>query len=306
MTHTFYEVDPNTVDVLALGTSHMYRSFQPNVLWKEYGITSYALGTPQQSLATSYFLLKEALNYQKPKVVLLESYYFYIEQLYISETRVRNAFDGMRNGKVKKEMLEELMPGLSWQEKLSWYLPFLKYHARWNELKDYDFHPKPYLRGGKMTMDVYENVDMGLDIPARELPEAGVKYFEKIFDLCEENAIELVVYAVPFAMEQSSYENRQGVSLTLEKYLAEKGVPFLFFQKNNEPGIDFSTDFYDIAHLNFYGQKKVTSYLGNYLLEHYGLADHRSDPKYKGYEEDYVLYQKDVEAGIQEAESKKN
>ncbi len=36
-------------------------------------------------------------------------------------------------------------------------------------------------------------------------------------------------------------------------------------------GIDQTTEFIDGEHLNMYGMRKMTSYLGNYVMEHYEL-----------------------------------
>lgn len=297
MVHSFYSLERDTVDVLALGSSHMYYSFQPNLLWEEYGMTSYALGSPSQSFVMSYFLLKEALNYQKPKVVLMESYYIFSEKPYKSEEILRMAFDGMKYGEVKKEAVETLFPKLSLKEKVSWYIPFFKYHGRWEKLKAYDFHSKPYLRGGKLDTRVYQNKNMGLNVTEREIPDICLEYLNKIINLCKENGIELIVYATPYATSAAAYEERMGPMLALEKYLEEIGIPFLFLQKSGVAGLDYGTDFCDWAHLNLNGQKKVTSYLGSYLSEHYGILDHRGDQRYMSYENDYKLYIKDVENG---------
>lgn len=298
MVHSFYELEENSVDVLGLGSSHAYYALQPNQLWEEYGITAYTLASPQQSLPMSYFLLKEALNYQKPKVLLLESYYFCSSKLFNSEARLRMAFDGMRNSEVKKEMLDTLLPDLSWKDKLSWYMPLLKYHSRWQQLTSADFHTRPYYRGGKLDTTVYPCRDMGLDIPERAIPEVCLEYFEKIVDICEENNIELIVYATPYNTSQKAYEKRQGTSLALEKYLVEREIPFLFLQRSGAAGIDFETDFRDPAHLNLNGQRKVTGYLGKYLDENYELPNHKGDPEYAAYEEDYLLFQRDLESGF--------
>ena len=39
-------------------------------------------------------------------------------------------------------------------------------------------------------------------------------------------------------------------------------------------GLDGKTDFYNLDHLNVYGQKKFTAFLTDYLKEHYGLSSH--------------------------------
>ena len=72
--HGFYEIKDDTVDVLFLGSSHAACAFNPQVLYNEYGITSYNLGCEQQNLLLSYYWLKEALRSQKPRAVVLDSY----------------------------------------------------------------------------------------------------------------------------------------------------------------------------------------------------------------------------------------
>lgn len=298
MIHSFYEMEENTVDVLGLGSSHAFYALQPNQLWEEYGMTAYVMASPEQTLPMSYFLLKEALKYQKPEVLLLEGYYIYYEKFFSSKARLRMAFDGMRNDEIKAEMLNTFLPDLSWKDKLSWYIPFLKYHSRWQSLKSADFHTRPYYRGGKLDTTVYRNKDMGLDIPELEIPSVSLEYFEKIADICEKNGIELIVYATPFSSSQSAYEYRQGASLAFEKYLAKKGIPFLFLQKSKAAGIDFETDFRDWAHLNLSGQRKVTGYIGKYLHENYSLQNHKEEEGYAAYEEEYLLYKRDLESGF--------
>lgn len=135
MIHSFYEIERDTIDVLCLGSSQGYSAIQPNILWDEFGQTSYVMCSQKQSIASSYYLLKEALNYQKPKILLLESYYFYFDRKYMEEASLRMGFDGMRMGRVKWEMVHDFLDELSIKEKLSFYLPFLEYHSRWEFLK---------------------------------------------------------------------------------------------------------------------------------------------------------------------------
>ena len=118
MIHSFYEMEENTLDVLCVGSSHSYHSIQPNLLWGNYGIPSYVLSSPGQSVPCSYYLLKEALKYQSPKVVLLETYLFREENKYRTQERLRQAIDGIRFGETKVELIEDFFPDYSWKEKL--------------------------------------------------------------------------------------------------------------------------------------------------------------------------------------------
>ena len=86
----FYKLDRDTVDVLFLGSSHCVTSFDPQVLYDEYGITSYNLGSGAQSIMVSYYWLEEALRYQSPKVVVLDTYmlFWYEGQKYFNSTGI--------------------------------------------------------------------------------------------------------------------------------------------------------------------------------------------------------------------------
>lgn len=68
------------------------------------------------------------------------------------------------------------------------------------------------------------------------------------------------------------------VSLIAEAY----GVPFINFTDLDRE-LNFSRrDFYkDNAHLNVYGARKDSAYLGAYLRERYALTDHRGDADYR-------------------------
>ena len=50
----FYDLDKNSIDVFAVGSSHIIKGFSSLELYKNYGISAYGLGTEQQSLMNSY------------------------------------------------------------------------------------------------------------------------------------------------------------------------------------------------------------------------------------------------------------
>lgn len=297
MIHSFYDIKEDSLDVLALGSSHLYYSFSPNILWGEYGLASYAMGSPEQSVATSYFLLKEALQYQKPKVVLLESYYFWFDGLYRSEGRLRAAFDGIRMGEAKKEMVETFLPDAGFKYKLSYYFPFLMYHSRWEDMKphDFSFGANAWLKGSKLDMHTRSFKNPGMYIKPKKIPQVNLEYLDKIIKLCDEKDIRLVMFASPYVLQNSKrYRRRQGINLALESYLEEKKIPFLFYQKTGEAQIDYKKDFTDPSHLNWRGQRKITECLGRYLTEEVGLTGHTGEAAYAGWEKDYAKYKKAV------------
>ena len=94
----FYDEPKNSIDVLVLGSSNAYTAIIPNVIYNEYGITSYVLGSSVQRMWISYYYLEEALKYQKPKVVALEVFCAKFPTLN-NEDRNRKALDYMKISK---------------------------------------------------------------------------------------------------------------------------------------------------------------------------------------------------------------
>lgn len=296
-------------DVVCIGSSHAYWSCQSNYLWNRYGITSLVMGSATQTVASSYYVLQEVLKYEKPKVVLLESYYFYKGKKFLEGgdlVQVRKAFDGLHCDEVKLAMMKDFFGDRSFKENLSLYFPFLKYHSRWNNLKDYDFHPYYFLRGSALKDRVYPMEDPGLPQQATKLAEVNKEYFEKILKLCKENNIELVVYQAPYGHGKTEsvahYMKKQGYNIALESYLEELGIPFLFYQKSGDVTFDYSTDFLNATHLNVIGGCKLSEHLGGWLQQKYGLEDHRGDEAYHSYDEDYEKYKVAYERKITAAE----
>ena len=286
---SFYELPRNKTDVLFVGSSHAYCGVQPNELWEKYGYSSYVLGCGSQSIPCSYYLIKEALTYQKPKVVFLEVYYMRYSDLYLKEGSLRHVTDGMRMGKAKLEMLRDLLKGMDWKEQASFYLPFIKYHSRWNDLQSYDFHTNKWLLGGNISAKIKKQKAIKFPDGTREIPETPLHYLDLIHDLCEKNDVRLVLFQTP--MGKGKYTKKHMMMFnSLEEYCQERGIPFLFEQKYNLANIDYSRDFRNDTHMNCYGASKMTAMLGDYMTQNCALTDHRGDAAYRYWDECLASY----------------
>lgn len=51
----FYKERDNSIDVLFLGSSHMFVNVNPSILWKEYGMAGFDLGGSVQPLWNTYY-----------------------------------------------------------------------------------------------------------------------------------------------------------------------------------------------------------------------------------------------------------
>ena len=69
----FYQQEEN-YDVLFFGSSHTLNAVFPMELWKDYGIVSYNMATHGGRTAGNYWLLKNALEYTSPKLIVVDCY----------------------------------------------------------------------------------------------------------------------------------------------------------------------------------------------------------------------------------------
>lgn len=132
----FYELEKNTVDVLVLGSSHAYMSFNTGVLWREHGISSYLLTASAQPLWNTYYYLKEALKTQKPKLIVLEGYRLLEEEEFLDAGYVIKSTYGLKWSKNRLDAIRASAPQEDWP---GYLLGYTQYHDRYQELSEEDF-----------------------------------------------------------------------------------------------------------------------------------------------------------------------
>ena len=201
---TFYDMEKDSIDVLFLGSSVVVNAFIPQEIYNEYGIRSYNLGSEQQSIYLSYYWLKEALRFQKPKAVVLDLKYMWNihpnDVINTVEPLARKCLDPMKWSSVKFEAVHNLCQLNESQSELSFYLTNLRFHSRWSEIQEYDFNDemvKSYsLKGfGPMTAkgpDSYTTFEQKDKSVKTEFAPLMQDYLDRITELCKENDIRLI------------------------------------------------------------------------------------------------------------------
>lgn len=308
--HGFYEMEDDTVDVLFLGSSHAACAFNPQVLYNEYGITSYNLGCEQQNLLLSYYWLKEALRSQTPRAVVLDTYILFEykpdEALNTEEACTRKAVDVMKWGGVKTETIQAICQNDSKQTELSYYFPNLRFHSRWSELGEDDFtfmelEGYTELKGYNALLGCYswqrqsyEPIQETETLEGEPAVPLMLEYLQKIVDLCAENEIELILVKTPTTKQTWEKHN------TVEFYARESGVRFYDFNTQDlydASSFDFASDMADDQHANVSGAVKLTEYMGEILDTECGIARHvdaqwaDTDWFYQNISKDFKLHQ---------------
>ncbi len=132
----YYHQDDGTIDVLLLGSSRMGINIDCETLWKEEGISSYALWGSTQPFWSTYYFFYEGIKNNKPKIAVLEARGAIVFEEYSDEARQYANISGIRLSLDKLEAIQVSAPQEQW---LNLLLGFPIYHGRyqncWNLLK---------------------------------------------------------------------------------------------------------------------------------------------------------------------------
>lgn len=265
--------EKNTIDVLVIGDSESFTSISPLQIWKKYGFTMYNGGVSKQYLVDTYDYLNKVLEYQSPKVVLLEANAIY------------------RNMKLNNIM----------STKSQNILPILQYHDRWKNLNSRDFTDKvkytwtDELKGFYYNVSVVPPKSVG-DYMKNSNKKPGITkinryYLNKIVDKCKDNNITIVLYTVPSILNWSNKRHDE-----VMKYADSKNIDYLDLNLIvDDLGIDWNLDSRDGGdHLNYNGAVKITEYMGTYLYNLNILPNHKDDAKYDSWNKSYELYERKI------------
>jgi hypothetical protein len=293
----FFAEEPNTIDVLALGTSRTVFSSVPWIFWEKFGIPVYSLAVEQQPTIASYYLLKEALKTQDLKAVLIEVQALNRDRSYQDgEAYFRQNFDNMPFSLNKMEIAYQLVSGSNNQSLISYIFPFLRYHDRWNQLTKEDYTDintrRSPVKGGLLALNQVGISLFAKDYPVStgkpyNLPYDNEKYLFEIIKLCQKDNIDLVLYATPtyvWTKEQSAYYD----SLA-EQESHVHFIEFNTYESQEEIGFDISTDFFDKGgHVNSFGAEKLMTKIAEFMRRELGFPDHRGDSRYASWDQSVV------------------
>ena len=293
----FYAQDKNTIDLLVVGSSHAGMNLDAGTFWNERGISSFMLWGSIQPFWNSYYMLKEALKTQQPKVVMLEvfaasSFYDYSDD----ERKIVNTA-GMKPSLNKVQAVMASTPKSKW---LSLLFGYPSYHDRYKELGEKDFIYFPWSEGLKNQKGTAVRPESGditvedcTDITwSEELHPKSEKYLRKIIEYCQKNDVELVLFATPLANRRDMQPFFNRVAEIADEY----GVRFYNLNVMDEQtGYTGDCMWNDGQHLNMKGAHLISSWLACEMDELYDLPDHRGDEKYDSWQINYEEQSREYE-----------
>lgn len=270
----FFE-DPECYDVLFFGSSHTIDSIYPMELWHDYGIVSYNMGGHGNRIPTNYVILKEALNFSNPQLVVIDCFNIVSDRMYSdSIEQAHLSLDAFPLTYEKVADIHELIQDSKLEKEFLW--DFVTYHNRWDSLTLNDIHPNYNVeKGAEIYVAVAVPNEVAPFSPDNKFEEEtnGTKYLEKMIELCQEKEIEVLLTYLPFPSASTDQAEANRVADIAQKYNV-KYINFLSL----EDIVDFDTDCLDEAsHLNPSGGRKVTDYLGDFITKNYKIENQTVD-----------------------------
>lgn len=277
----FYAEEKNSLDFVFVGSSQMFTSVVPAVLWEEYGITSYDFGANEQPMYLSYYYIKEALKYQKPKAIALEVSYCN-DADYAHEGVHHINLDDLRMGPVKLEAIFDVIPA---GERWPYLFELAKYHDTWNKMDKASWQyltadkHNPY-KGYTPSQDGFPdggvfNEEIAKVTEKSELPKLAVTYMKKIIELCEEKGVDLVFFKTP-----NDHIRNQPDYNAVADLAAEYDIPYL----------DLNRQMKGQLHNHVFHAETITKRIGEWLTGMYEVEDKRENPEYARWNEDADYY----------------
>lgn len=293
-------------DVLFVGASNTFADVAPAVVWSESGITSYNLGSSNNTSMLMYYQLQYAFKQHTPKLVVVDVSGISIERDLLehesaNESMYRRMASTMPDFRIKSAIISEICKNYPNQDRLTYWFPLLRYHQRWDELfredsnlvtaqDDYqDFrkgcHLNNTIRHQQWSVDSIIQDDQRMILYE--------EYLEKILTLCKnhDSKVMLVLYPKP--------ELWYSDCVAAQRIAEKNEVPFLRFldeKQISDIGIDFYTDYYDGTHLNLLGQEKFSRYFAHYLKKNYDFNNHNGNERlveeWNQAYQDYMVYYK--------------
>jgi len=282
----FYGEKKNSLDMVYIGGSAAFEYWEPLRAFESKGIASYNYGSNRVQAEAYKTMIKEVFKRQKPKLILIDARAFQYrenEQPPI-EQGYRNVLTGIPLSLNKIDFISKNVKKYLNDDPLSYYFDIIKYHR---DLKGEDVTNQI-----KMAFNIYKNPYKGFNfvpqVEAQPIIDHETNIKTPIGKETEDILINLLEFlkttdckylfvVSPYVEPKNHKENFNYISEIIEQY----GYNFLdcndFIEEMN---INFSTDFYNIFHVNIFGAEKYTDFLINYLMENYELPDRKDDEDY--------------------------
>ncbi|MDO5702165.1 MAG: hypothetical protein Q4G47_02275 [Lachnospiraceae bacterium] len=285
-------------DVVLVGGSTLLRYYDPLQAWNRAGITSYNYATSSARFDVLRDYIEDSRKTARADLYVINVRTISLMDAAVDDASIRNWSDSLDPLSITRlRGIGDYLSNREWDPASlpSFVFDIIKYHS--NSGAPGDSAQWAYVGGGKIY-----NADRGFS------PNAVCVPFDKktwgdgrsalsdqqsaalsgMLDYCDSKKLKALFVCCPFIFT----EYDEGILNTCGDIIRDRGYEFVNFNEHiDEIGLDFTTDFSDINHVNYSGAVKYTDYLTDYIKDRFELTDHRGDPAYDRWTEDYEALQ---------------
>ena len=311
----FYLEDEKSLDVVIIGSSEIYCAYSPGLSYEECGFTSYPLATEGNTARNYKALFQETIRTQDPKLIVIEiNGALYSDKNIDRDANLRRVSDNIPLNENKTELVDRWATG----DQIEYYAPFIKYHGSWDnmmntfgwsisliqdQLRGYNL-----LKGVKNFNEIYQtgskvySKDSSPLKLRRPLFSEGDKDLKEFLQFLNDEGVsrdKVLFVRFPHVTTPANL-NRYQRGNTIGDIVRRYGYNFVSFEPDDpDINLDPYNDFYNIEHMNIYGQLKFSKFLCHYLQDNYNITPSDLTPSQKDewdeaarYYDAYVKYNK--------------
>ena len=291
----YYAEDNDTIDVVCIGSSAMYRYWIPPQAYEEQGFTSFLIASPAQPFAAVPYIMEEAEKTQSPRLIVVEVRNAVartaadmdgdVDMADIEAQRtyyLSEVVSGMRTSLTKLRLIGALLKEDEYNTRLTWSLPLLRYHdteltmSADERIKRLNNDKNKYKSATQTDAHKAIKEPVEYETVTGYITEEEEKSIDAVVSKAKELDTQLLMLSTPYRASKTRYALQKG----MEKYMEEMNYPYLsLYGETEEVGLDYSSDFYNNNHVNILGGQKVTKYVGDYISENYEIGESELDEK---------------------------
>jgi hypothetical protein len=278
-----YKKHRENIDVLILGSSHAYRSYDPKVIETELSSTGriFNFGSSAQSPAISYFVQQEVLNSHQPKLVVFDIYFLVFGSDELLENGLIN-WRLMPEGAARRQFFKE---GFSFAEQTAItlfpsyvYRKYLKPKIKKLLGLDYLLPAKGRYQGDGFVSSTdtlamkklqYGNQFDRFETSLDNISKKNIDYLRRIVESCKARDIPIVFTVAPIpGISVQKIKNYSKFSQYFEALASDLAVPYYDFNIHRVPSIKDEFHYYDDDHLNQAGATNFSIAVSKVIQDH--------------------------------------
>ena len=308
----FYGEEKNSLDMVMIGGSNVYRYWSPMKAYGKYGFTSYCYAASAMDPSVVLPSIKDVMERQKPKLILIEARPFLEGKMDRQlNSDLRNTTDSWDIDLDRIKAVKYICDAnkFVYEDRKLLYFDFIQYHDNYEALTDLNHwklfnnrsHLSKYQNGfykGFAIASKYKEIEdprTKISTDCNELNEIQEKLLIDVLEYSKELGpdTELIFVASPYGFKKKEFKQLNEIAGIVDSYGVEFVNSNLYL---DDMEMDYSTDFYNNKHVNILGAEKYTSFLADYLVQRNTLPDHRGE--YTDWDEVYKQYEAEEKEAI--------